>query len=77
MSSPTLEDTCYWVHILRSALTEEMVFLKPLEDPLETCLVDTFEDEVVGCPIDVRGIFAKLLNSAPMVKLENSHNKFI
>jgi len=33
MSSPLLEDACYWMDILEKLLTKEMEFLKALEDP--------------------------------------------
>jgi len=64
MSSPTLEEACHWVDILESMLSKEIVFLKPLEDPLEACFVGTFQAKVVGCLNDERGIYAKVLNSA-------------
>ena len=40
MSSPSLEDACHLVYILEKLLSEEMVFCKTWEDPLEACLVD-------------------------------------
>ena len=48
MSLPSLEDTCSQVDILEKLLSEEMVFLKPLEDPLEACLVGAPKGEDVG-----------------------------
>jgi len=64
MSSPYMDDTYYRIDILEKVLIEEMVFLKPLEDPLEACLVGASQGEDVGLLGDKRDIYAKILNSA-------------
>jgi len=65
MSSPSLEDACYLVDILKKVLSEEMVFLKPLQDPLEACLVGASEGKDVGLSIDERDIYVIIVNSSP------------
>jgi len=65
MSSSSLKDARYQMDILKKVLSEDMAFLKSLEDPLEACLISISEGEDVGCPIDERDIYTKLLNLAP------------
>jgi len=62
MSSPSLEDAFYRVDILEKVLSEEMAFFKSLKDPLKACLVHIFKGEDIGCLIDERDIYTKILN---------------
>jgi len=65
MSSPSLEGACYWVDILKKVLSEEVMFLKSLKDPLDACLVGAPEGEDMSLSNDQRDIYAKILNSTP------------
>jgi len=66
MASASLEDACYWVDVIDKVVFEEMGTLNPLSNPLETCLLGTFDKRVEVQPSDEREVYTPILHMAQL-----------
>ena len=65
-ASPFLEDAWYWVDVIDKVVFEEMGTLNPLSNPLETCLLGTFDKRVEVQPSDEREVYTPILHMAQL-----------
>jgi len=65
-ASPSFEDACYRVDVIKKVVREEMTLLNSPSNPLEACLLGTLDKRVEGQPGDEREPYAHILDMAPL-----------
>ena len=63
MASPFLDNACYQVNMLEKVVLEEMKTLSTPSDPLEACLIGTYDNGFDSHPEKEKEAYAKILKA--------------
>ena len=77
MASPSLEDACYRVDVIKEVVLEEMGPLNSPSDPLEACLLDTFDGRIEVQSGDEREVYAHNLYMVHFFPLNTIQGRFL
>jgi len=65
-ASPSLEDACYHVDVIKEVVLQKMGPLNSPSGPLEACLLGTIDKRLEVQPGDEREVYAHILDMAPV-----------